>query len=247
MVSDFISEQDGYLCLDENKFAEGLKKLPKLKQFGRATIEYGENKDGYWTSDKFIEQIKYCADIAECKYPKSEGYKVVWVFDHSSCHGAYSEDALNASQMNVKPGGKQPVMRNTVWQGKDQRMVFNIGIPKGLIQVLKERGRYHPGMKLQEMRDELASHQDFKEEKTRIEHYLNSKGFVCIFLPKFHCELNPIECVWAQAKRYTCNHCNYSITSLCKNVPLGLDSVNDRGNIGNHHRKVRHCMFGYLL
>ena len=31
MVSDFISEQDGYLCLDENKFAEGLKKFPRLK------------------------------------------------------------------------------------------------------------------------------------------------------------------------------------------------------------------------
>ena len=101
-------------------------------------------------------------------------------------------------------------------------------------------------MKLQEMRDELASHQDFKEEKTRIEHYLNSKGFACIFLPKFHCELNPIKCVWAQAKRYTHSHCNNSITSLRKNVPLGLDSVNV-GNIGNHHRKVRHYMFGYLL
>ena len=71
MVSDFISEQDGYLCLDENKFVEGWKKFPKLKRFGRATIEYGENKDGYWTLEKFIEQIKYCADIAECKYPKS--------------------------------------------------------------------------------------------------------------------------------------------------------------------------------
>ena len=196
--------------------------------------------------EKFIEQIKYCADIAECKYPKSKGYKVVWVFDHSGCHGAYSEDALNASRMNMKPGGKQPAMRNTVWQGKEQRMVFNICTPKGLIQVLKERGRYHLGMKLQEMRDELASHQDFKEEKTRIEHYLKSKGFACIFLPKFHCELNPIERVWAKAKRYTHSHCNYSITSLRKNVPLGLDSVNVE-NIGNHHRKVRHYMFGYLL
>ena len=111
------------------------------------------------------------------------------------------------------------------------------------IQVLKERGRYHPGIKLQEMRDELASHQDFKEEKTRIEHYLNSKGFACIFLPKFYCELNPIKRVRAQAKRYTRSHCKYSITSLRKNVPLGLDSVNDRENIGNHRRKVRHYMF----
>ena len=84
--------------------------------------------------------------------------------------------------MNAKPGGKQPKMRDTVWQGKVQRMVFNIGIPKGLIQVLTERGKYHKGMKLAEMRAEIASHTDFKEEKTKIEHFLNNFGHICIFL-----------------------------------------------------------------
>ena len=71
--------------------------------------------------------------------------------------------------MNAKPGGKQPKIRDTVWQGKIQRLVFNIGIPKGLIQVLSERGKYHKGMLLEEMRAELANHTDFKEEKTKIE------------------------------------------------------------------------------
>ena len=46
MVSDFISEQDGYL-----KFSD--------QEFARACIEYGENKDGYWTSDRFMEQLEY--------------------------------------------------------------------------------------------------------------------------------------------------------------------------------------------
>lgn len=41
--------------------------------------------------------------------------------------------------MNTKPGGKQPVMRNTTWDEKTQRLVFCIGIPKGLIQVLTDR------------------------------------------------------------------------------------------------------------
>ncbi len=50
-------------------------------------------------------------------------------------------------------------MRDTICQGKPQRMVFNVGIPKGLIQVLKERDKYHPGMKLDEMREEISSHQ----------------------------------------------------------------------------------------
>ena len=76
----------------------------------------------------------------------------------------FAEDALNASKMNAHPGGKQPLMRDTVWQGRVQRMVFSIGVAKGLIQILKERGKYRNGMKLDEM-IELASHQDFKRRK----------------------------------------------------------------------------------
>ena len=113
------------------------------------------------------------------------------IFDHSSCHGAYAEDALNAHKMNAKPGGKQPAMRYTVWNGKVQKIMYNIGVPKGLIQVLKERGRYRHGMKLDEMRAEIRTHKDFKEEKTKI------KGYISIFLPKCHCELNPIEVLGA--------------------------------------------------
>ena len=123
-----------------------------------------------------------------------------------SCHGAYAEDALNAYKMNAKPGGKQPKMRDTVWEGRPQSMVFSIYVPEGLIQVLKE-------------------------------HFLNNKGYACVFLPKFHCELNPIERVWAQAKRYTRAYCDYSVVGLRRNVPLALDTVT-LDNIRNHYRKV---------
>ena len=92
---------------------------------------------------KFIKQIKNNAKIAEFKYPKEDGYRVVWIFDHSSCHGAYSDD-------------------------KVQKLVFSIGLPKGLIQVLKEKGKYWEGMKLEEMRAEIATHTDFKEDEDRI-------------------------------------------------------------------------------
>ena len=101
-------------------------------------------------------------------------------------------------------------------------------------------------MKLEDMRKELASHEDFKNEKTKIEHFLNGRGHCCMLLPKFHCEINPIERCWAQAKRYVRSHTNYTIAGLRQNVPDGLDSVT-LVNIRNHYRKVRHYMFVYLL
>lgn len=95
-----------------------------------------------------MAQIKDAAVLAEVKYPRDQGYKLVWLFDHSSCHGAYTK---NAFKMNMKPGGKQPVMRNTIWNGKEYSMVFNIGVPKGLLQVLKEGGVDTRGMRLEDM------------------------------------------------------------------------------------------------
>jgi hypothetical protein len=41
---------------------------------------------------------------------------------------------------------------------------------------------------------------DFVNEKPDIQHYLEGRGHVCIFYPKFHCEINPIEMLWGYMK-----------------------------------------------
>jgi hypothetical protein len=45
------------------------------------------------------------------------------------------------------------------------------------------------------------------------------------FLPKFHCELNPIEGVWAQAKVYCQVYTNFTIVRLRQIIDPALDSV----------------------
>ena len=246
MVSDFIDEFNGYLCLSDSEYSLAKQTYgDNITKEARQFLEYGENREGYWTSDKFLTQMDHAVKIADIKYPKDQGYRVVWVFDNSSCHNAYAEDALNANNMNAKPGGKQPHLRDTVWNGRPQRMVFNIGIPKGLIQVLTERGKYHKSMKLEDMRKEISTHPDFMNEMTKLEHFLRDRGHICIMLPKFHCELNPIERCWGQAKRYTRSFTNYTLPRLRINIPNGLDSVTLE-NIKNYFRKVRQYMFAYL-
>lgn len=54
--------------------------------------------------------------------------------------------------MNVKPGGAQPALRDTIWNGKLQKMVFGNGTPKGMHQVLTERGVDMRGMKADDLR-----------------------------------------------------------------------------------------------
>ena len=42
----------------------------------------------------------------------------------------------------------------------------------------------------------LSNHEDFFHQKSAIESLIEARGHKCIFLPKFHCELNPIEMYW---------------------------------------------------
>ncbi len=68
-----------------------------------------------------VEQIQLARTVAEAKYPPRV-FKHVWIFDHSCGHTAYAADALVVGQLNRKPGGKQPAMRDTVWAGKPQKL-----------------------------------------------------------------------------------------------------------------------------
>ena len=115
-------------------------------------------------------------------------------------------------------------------------------VAKGINMVLEKCGVSTAGRGADWMREMLAIHSDFRDEK---KHVLIEKGHVPCFLPKFHPELNPIERVWAQLERYTKAHCKYSLPFLRKNIPLACDTVTLE-NIENHFCKVRHHMFCYL-
>ena len=224
MVSDFVDVHSGFLKLSDTEHDLAKTTDPDFPKTARVLLEYGVDKEGYWTSEKFMVNIEVAARIAEFKYP-SDKHTIVWLFDQSSCHRAFAEDALNAKVMNVRPGGVQPRMRDTMWAGKVQRMVYDDGTPKGMKQVLEERGINTARMVAEDIRTVLSWHDDFRNEKTIVEHYLNGRGHLAMFIPKFHCELNPIERVWGQAKVYSRKHSNFTLARLRQIVDPALDSV----------------------
>ena len=66
---------------------------------------------------------------------------------------------------------------------------------------------------------------DFIEQKSLIQEVIENVGHLCIFLPKFHCELNFIEYFWGAVKQYLWEHCNYTFETLKENMPTALASV----------------------
>ena len=106
MVYDVIEEVDGY-----------------LKHNGEEARVYLEHQsEGYWKNEHMLEQVKKATKIFEAKYPNTIG---LFIFNNAPSHTKKPEDELNADAMNVRPGGKQPVMRSTVFNGHVQAMVLS--------------------------------------------------------------------------------------------------------------------------
>src|ERR1043166_2354973 len=199
----------------------------------------------YWFNRYLIyfnlQIVNRAIPIFEATHP---GAIAIFAFDNSTSHGAFSPDALIASYMNVGPGGKQPKMRNTIFNGQVQLMNYPDDFPdeslrekpKGMKQILHERQLLKPGLKgfcknknstdnqccMQHI---LENQPDFLSQKCMIQEIIESKGHKVIFYPKFHCELNYIEMYWGAAKRYSRNNCDYTWNGLQRVVPIALDHV----------------------
>ena len=114
------------------------------------------------------------------------------------------------------------------------------GVFKGTAVLLQERGIDVTGLRAQCpefkckapalsccCRRLLYNQPDFRDTESLLETLCKSRGFPVHFLPKFHCELNPIEQSWGAAKR---EYRKFPVSSLEsdleKNVITALDSVN---------------------
>ena len=71
MVSDFIEERQGYRALSDLIHSAHLEKDATMPQSARVLFEYGQNRDGYWDNNLFMEQMNAALKVAEAKYPKS--------------------------------------------------------------------------------------------------------------------------------------------------------------------------------
>jgi len=66
---------------------------------------------------------------------------------------------------------------------------------------------------------------DFQQQKSYIQEVIENAGHLCIFLPKFHCELNFIEWFWGKVKKYLQDNCDGTFNTLKTNMPSAMQSV----------------------
>ncbi|GJE94098.1 hypothetical protein PsYK624_102660 [Phanerochaete sordida] len=86
---------------------------------------------------------------------------------------------------------------------------------------------------------------DFQEAVSLLEIHCKERGFQVLFLPKFHCELNPIEQCWGTAKRAYRMYPDSSLEAVLEtNVAQAL-AVVDICTIRRFFTRTRRFMDGY--
>ena len=141
----------------------------------------------------------------------------LFVFDQSSVHTLLGPDALHAFDINRSNGGKQRKQKDTMilmnnlhpkFCSKAQSMTTEAGIAKGLQQMLEECSfpvqgmctKCNPVCPIENTNccivQLLSKQDDFWLQESLLKQKIKEKGHICTFLPKFHCELNPIEMVF---------------------------------------------------
>jgi hypothetical protein len=205
-------------------------------------ITPGKNDDGYWTNDDLVKQLDKVIPLFERWHPDCQ---LLFLFDNSGNHHKRAPDGLCAQTMNLKDGGKNaPRQRNATWDGQPQLMTLPDGTPKGLRTVLMERGGWVPGMSVAEARAAVADYPDFRAQKEWLRETVENTGHLIDYYPKFHCELNYIEMVWAYCKAKLRRSCPYNFHDLVVKLPETLHDV----PLPFHRRALTHCfrfMSGY--
>ena len=107
-----------------------------------------------------------------------------------------------------------------MYQGRPQSLIFPPDhpdfpdLPKGARAVAEERGFPVEGKKLEEVIAFLKSCEDFHAEKTQLEKKHKENCQIAMFLPKFHCEFNAAEHVWAISKQWCRANCKGNVKAL---------------------------------
>ena len=121
----------------------------------------------------------------------------------------------------MRPGGKQPCMRDTVhvWAGRVQRMVDDDGVPKGMKKLLEEQGINTSAIKVDDMRTVLSFHDDFQNEKTKVDHYIWRRATSVYFCLSSTVNSTPSRGSGDRLK------CTYALTLISLCLALGPSST----------------------
>ena len=256
-------------CCDCHGFFSGEVDGVYLKSY--EFFEAGKGRDGWYNNDDLVKFLIKIAPLIRSKHPDMD---IVLAFDNSMSHHKKAPNALDATALPLKDGGKNTrrmrdtkIMverfnssdRSSTLEEKVQKMQNEAGEQKGIKTILIERRLWVGTMLLecQECKDDvfrmdpnkrkeleefkdadpnwigftdkccargcLRRQDDFRSQKEWLAEECEKADFQIIYYPKYHCELNYIESIWAYIKCKLRRSCTFNYNSMVERLKSLLD------------------------
>ncbi|KAF8596516.1 hypothetical protein BDV93DRAFT_454728 [Ceratobasidium sp. AG-I] len=224
MVADYVSAEEGWLC-DKDGQQTHKKQLIRTESF-----QAGKNRDGYFTNAGVAIQLRKAIELMQCRYPlQTHVFIYDNVPSHSKAPvSAVSAKIMTKGpkrELTFKSVDAHRIETQVRMEdgrlsdGSVQSFYFPVNHPKmpgwfkGMAAILVESNLGHIARKRAECPKKcstgvtnccchrpLSYQPDVEARDSIIEELAEELGSKVIFLPKFHCELNPIEQCWGMAK-----------------------------------------------
>ncbi|CAF1240634.1 unnamed protein product [Adineta ricciae] len=229
MVSDFlIAHPDNpFFQLSQDEWKAAVKKYPELleddgiqyiERSASGSIQVGFG--GYFDNDAIINQFTRLFKMLPFKQAYAN-HKFHVIVDNARTHSAKH---YSVEDFGMKPGTRcktdKIFYRDEDGQKQSIDCFFttgsNKGQSKGLLILAKELGiKTSSNIRLEELKRLLNSHDAFKNI-SKLEMVANDYGVAVTFSPKFHCELNPIEGLWAHQKQFVRHRTDQTFPTMLK-------------------------------
>ncbi|KAF8596675.1 hypothetical protein BDV93DRAFT_454442 [Ceratobasidium sp. AG-I] len=250
MVSDFVSAERGFLTSPDGKtVARVLFEAGKNREgyFTNANIlaqtsaamdiltKYYPDEDHVFIFDNATTHTKRSTNaLSVASMTKNPPKNHNFLVDITGADGKVTQGLLTGARL---PDGSP---QNLYWppghaQGRPTEWWF-----KGTAQILFERGFKNAFSLLAVCPDNrhdltvtncccrraLYNQPDFKQQKSALEELVETRGFSFLLLPKYHCELYPIEQCWGASKKAFRGYgIAKSLSEMRVNVIKSLDNI----------------------
>jgi hypothetical protein len=187
-------------------------------------MEPGKNKDGYFDNEAILKQFKRLFILLKYK-TIFRNHKIMLFVDNARTHSAKKYD----KNMLFKKKGTNCPYEYLEWKDESdeiKRVSFfydeNMKNSKGLFVMCQDLGLIpedadfkSKAYSLDNLRNKIASHPAF-DQRSNLEILAEEYGVLLMFLPKFHCELNPIESVWCFIKNFVRKHTDQTFDCMVR-------------------------------
>ena len=243
MLSYFIicSSTDIIFELNEQEWNDAISKFPLLDKkqtsmnfFPRSASAWIEpGKNNYFDNEDILEQFERFFIL--CKFKKSfENYDIEILVDNARTHSAKFFD-LNAT--NKGPSIKTCPIDKLEWMENEENKsidcnYYEDGIKKskGLFMIAKELKFIESNAEskdkrylLPALRTLMSTHPAFKTQ-SKLEVLASKFNIKIVFVPKYHCELNPIEGFWCYVKQYVRKRTDQKFETMQVLIYEGIES-----------------------